>query len=149
MVDPGTLAVTWAEVGIAVISGGLAGAALSALVGPLVVTRQERIETFRNWQADLAGAFLTELIAVRDALGEVRDHPNDDARRANASALIDRLEVLAQRIELVFQRRKGAPGAARAVVEAARNALRDANPAAVDEARETFVDKASDEIRGR
>ena len=149
LVGAGVLAVAWEEAALAIIGGGLAGAIVSSLLGPYVATRQARIETFRSWQAELAGDFVLKLAAVRNALKELGLNPGDNATKTKASGLIEDLDVLAQRVELVFERKRGAPDAAKEVIEVARNAPADTKLDLLGEARDAFVEKASDEIRGR
>ena len=136
---------TATAVGIAILTGGVAGAAVTAIFGPYVATRQARIETYRKWQVDLSTEFLDKAAELRPLL---------KARSANAETdstmlvkTLDELDTLAQRVALIFTAKAGAPSAARQVVETAGRAETDLE--ALDTARNRFVDCASDEIRGR
>ena len=63
------------------------------------------------------------------------------------SDLVEELQVLAQRVDLIFVRHKKTPAAAGAMVAAARWEPPDLQ--AFDQARDQFVSCASDEIRNR
>jgi hypothetical protein len=128
-----------------------------------MVQRAARLETYRTWQAELAGEFLKQLAAVQNALEELRLDPRDNARRTQiketkASGLIEDLNVLALRVELVFRQtmwgdKRGPPTEAKEVVKQAKAALAkplaDSNHDVLDKASAEFVRLASNEIRGR
>lgn len=125
-------------VGIAIITGGLAGAFVTALFGPIVADRLARHETYRTWQRDLSNDVLTNAAKVWTKIKS--DSPVPDQ-------LVDELEVLAQRVDLIFISHKGAPKAAMGMWEAA--SAHPPNRSAFMAARTDFVNCASDEIRAR
>jgi hypothetical protein len=127
-------------VGIAVITGGLAGAIVTGVIGPILTDRQGRYESYRKWQLDLGNEVLTKVAEIRMKLVS-------DSRAPASSDLVEELDVLAQRVDLIFVRHKNTPAAAKAMVAAAR--LKPPDLQAFDQAREKFVSCASDEIRAR
>jgi hypothetical protein len=126
-------------IGLAVLTGGLAGGVVTGVIGPILTDRQGRYETYRNWQRDLANEVLTKAAEIRKLISEPSAAAPDD--------LVEELDVLAQRVELIFVRHKHAPAAAKDIVEAARRKPTDVK--AFDKARDDFVSCASDEIRAR
>jgi hypothetical protein len=127
-------------IGLAVLTGGLAGGIVTGVISPILTDRQGRYETYRNWQRDLANEVLTKAAEIRTKLMSTPSSPAPDA-------LVEELAVLAQRVELIFVRHIRAPEAAKAMVAAAR--LDPPNIEAFDEARDRFVSCASDKIRSR
>ena len=132
------LAADAATVGLAVLTGGLAGAIVTGVIGPILADRQGRYETYRKWQLDLGNEVLTKAAEIRMKLGSGSGAP---------AKLVEQLEVLSQRVDLVFRRDRKTPEAALQMVDAARRDPPDL--AAFDAARTRFVSCASDEIRAR
>lgn len=129
---------------VAILTGGIAGAAVTSILGPFFASREARIETYRKWQVDLSTEFLDKVAALRLLLAD--QERNRFAARRYAKAL-DELDTLAQRVSLIFMAKLDAPKAARRVVETARK--RGADLKSLDEARDAFVEHAGDEIRSR
>ena len=127
-------------IGLAVLTGGLAGGIVTGVIGPILTDRQGRYETYRNWQRDLADEVVTKVAKMRKKLVA---HPASPV----LDDLVDELEVLSKRVELIFIQHKHAPEAAKDIVEAARKKPLDLG--ALDAARDRFVNCASDEIRAR
>jgi len=127
-------------IGLAVLTGGLAGGIVTGVIGPILADRQSRYEAYRKWQLDLANEVLTKVAEIRVELVS-------DPRAPAPAGLLDELAVLAHRVDLIFVRHKGAPEAAKEMVNAARGDPRDM--AAFDKPRNRFVSCASDEIRAR
>ena len=125
-------------VGLAVLTGGVAGAIVTGLIGPLLTDRQGRYEMYRKWQLELGNEVLTKVAEIRMKLRS----------GIPASAeLVEDLELLAQRVDLIFRRDRRTPEAAQRMVDAARKDPPDL--AAFDVARAQFVSCASNEIRAR
>ena len=129
------------QLALAVLTGGVAGGVVTAIFGPYITSRQGRLETFRKWQVDLSNKFLKQLAEVRAGSPDAAD-----GTPAPGDSLYD-LQVLAQRVDLIFMRKLGAPAAASEVVAAARSAGTD--PKRLDDAQAKFIKCASDEIRDR
>jgi hypothetical protein len=127
-------------IGLAVLTGGLAGGIVTGVISPILTDRQGRYEAYRNWQRDLANEVVTKVAAIRKKL-------ISDPGTPALSDLVDELEVLAERVELIFVRHKRAPAAADDIVTEARRNPPDLG--AFDKARDRFVCFASDEIRTR
>jgi hypothetical protein len=123
---------------IAILTGGLAGAIMTAVFGPIVANRLARHETYRAWQRELG----TEVLAKAAVVGKmIRDDVSPP------QLLVDELEVFAQRVDLIFANHRGAPKAAMDMWEAA-----SAKPTRIEDfecARTRFVECASGEIRAR
>lgn len=124
--------------GLAILTGGLAGAIATSVIGPILTDRQGRYETYRKWQLDLSNEVLTKVAEIRMKLGPGIRAPAD---------LVEELELLSQRVDLIFRRDRRTPDAAKLMVEAAREDPPDL--VAFDAARKQFVSCASDEIRAR
>ena len=132
------LASTAGTVALSLLSGSLAGALVTGIIGPVLADRQGRYETYRKWQLDLSNEVLTKVSQIRSTLG---------SGSAASTELIEHLELLAERVDLIFRRDRRTPQAASDLVEAARKDPPDLE--AFDAARTQFVSCASDEIRAR
>jgi hypothetical protein len=130
---------------IPILAGGSVAAIITAIIGPYLATREGRRETYRKWQVDVAGEFLHTLEVVRSQLVDGPNlSPTDETVKR-----IDKLDVLRQRIDLIFMQRKNTPYAAGLVVNQARAVRQVGDLSGVDSAREQFIRCASDEIRSR
>lgn len=139
------VAVESAEVGLAFITGGVAGGVVTAIFGPYAASRAARNETYRKWQVDLSTDFLNKLRDLRPLL---RGAQNPSApKTAAAETALDELDALAQRVELIFTQALRAPETAREAAKIARTTGGDLD--GLDKARDAFIECASNEIRSR
>jgi hypothetical protein len=105
-------------IGLAVLTGGVAGGIVTGILGPIVTGREARKETFRAWQTKLGEDFLTKIAQVRS---ELLTRSGQTGAPAPKGDPIGELDLLAQRIHLVFRAGVKTPHAATRVVEAATN----------------------------
>jgi hypothetical protein len=106
------------------------------VIGPWVGARQARGEMYRTWQRDLGTEVLKKASCIRMKLRAKGSVPDRD---------VEELEALAQRVALVFEASVKAPEWAGKMVDAAR----ESNATEFENARQEFVRRASDDIRGR
>jgi hypothetical protein len=74
-------------VGLAVLTGGLAGAIVTGVIGPILADRQGRSEAYRKWQLDLGNEVLTKVAEIRMKLGSGSGAPAGYARAASTPGL--------------------------------------------------------------
>lgn len=141
------LAVESAEVGLAFITGGVAGGVVTAIFGPYAASRAARNETYRKWQVDLSTEFLNKLAALRPLLKGAQNPSAPKTEAAETETALDELDTLAQRVALIFTQASKAPETAREAAKIARTTGADLDR--LDEARDEFIECASNEIRSR